>query len=153
LMMGRICFIFFFDEKDLHVDIFLCWQNVAYSLIKERTCFVKKICVYHFLFDASTLHILWWRGRIYFIFFGEKELYVSYFFNDEMYYIPQQRKIFITRTVKRHDLKASLWAENCPNFSFFLFGPGNLNYDKPRLWAGKTTARESFLWEIFVALC
>jgi hypothetical protein len=26
--------------------------------------------------------------------------------------------------------KASLWAENCPNFSFFLFGPGNLNYDK-----------------------
>jgi hypothetical protein len=20
--------------------------------------------------------------------------------------------------------KASLWAENCPNFSFFLFGPG-----------------------------
>jgi hypothetical protein len=28
--------------------------------------------------------------------------------------------------------KASLWAENCPNFSFFLFGPGNLNYDKPQ---------------------
>jgi hypothetical protein len=33
--------------------------------------------------------------------------------------------------------KASLWAENCPNFSFFLFGPGYFNYDyrKASLWA------------------
>jgi hypothetical protein len=36
--------------------------------------------------------------------------------------------------------KVSLWAENCPNFSFFLFGPGYFNYDKifergtTRLW-------------------
>jgi hypothetical protein len=36
------------------------------------------------------------------------------------------------------NLKRALWGdkpegllpENCPNFSFFLFGPGNLNYDK-----------------------
>jgi hypothetical protein len=43
------------------------------------------------------------------------------------------------------NLKRALWGdkpegllpENCPNFSFFLFGPGNLNYDKPQgaLWA------------------
>jgi hypothetical protein len=54
--------------------------------------------------------------------------------------------------VKRHDRKpsgnlnydyrkASLWAENCPNFFFFLFGP-----------AGKTTARESFFREIYPTL-
>jgi hypothetical protein len=52
-----------------------------------------------------------------------------------------------------------------PIFSFFLFGPGYFNYDKPLLWespegAGKTTklkksqtARESFLWKIKIIRC
>jgi hypothetical protein len=30
--------------------------------------------------------------------------------------------------LKKNYRKASLWAENCPNFSF-LFGPGRFNYD------------------------
>jgi hypothetical protein len=46
------------------------------------------------------------------------------------------------------DRKASLWAKNCPNFSFFLFVPGNLNYYTPQ-GVGKTTTRETFFRESF----
>jgi hypothetical protein len=45
-------------------------------------------------------------------------------------------------------VKASLWAENCPNF--FLFGPGQAPKGPEKT---KVFFRESFLWEIFFFKC
>jgi hypothetical protein len=65
---------------------------------------------------------------------------------------PCNKVLIIVATAReiKNIRKASLWAENCPNFSFFLFGPGNLNYDKifergtTRLWVILIMGRENF---------